>query len=416
MTSRWKIRIALLSVAVIALGTTLLSLSYINQMAESIEQIANRDAKMAEMGESLSIQILQARREEKNFIIYLDTLYIIQNQTIINKMRENVTEVKKTSQIYTEKLDSIHTLLNDYSRNIQLLVSVFQEDPRTLYNLQRQIFNYEEQLRTLAKNKKLNFESLPSWTTDANIAVLSASAKLSAEKSRLFRELREDSDQINALAREITKHARESLSKNSNSGISYSVKAQRNTITLILVALLLLIYLIAVLPRKIFDPYKKMKKALQAVGRGEIDFSMPNIKVQDELGDLSRSFQDAVQKLQTFNELKSAKIIEIQRNLYRILEEIREAVVILTPELNILYINESARVLFKTDKSIISHPVKELTSLWEIIDKNIANLDKTGKYEMSQRIKKSGIKKSIISILPNINNSGKLENLLIIIK
>ena len=213
MTSRGKIRFALLTVAFIALGTSLMSLSYMNQIAKRIDQIANKDAKIAELGESLSIQMLEARREEKNFIIYLDTLYIDLNQSKINTMLSNVSEARQFAKSYSTKLDSIDFFLNGYSETMNRLVSVFQEDPRTLYKLQQQIINYERQLQQLAKNRKLNLETLPSWSTDANIAVLSASAKLSNEKSRIFSELRETGDQINSLARQITRHARMSLNK-----------------------------------------------------------------------------------------------------------------------------------------------------------------------------------------------------------
>ena len=64
MTNRGKIRITLTVIASISLGISFLSLYYMNRMVQEIEEIAYRDAKIAELGEILSILILEARREE----------------------------------------------------------------------------------------------------------------------------------------------------------------------------------------------------------------------------------------------------------------------------------------------------------------------------------------------------------------
>lgn len=415
LTGKSKIRISLFLVALISLGTSLLSLSYMNRMASKLEKIASEDAKIAELGEVLSIKMLQARREEKNFIIYLDTLYITNNRNIIDEIRFDLENAKEIAKAYSPKLDSIETLLSAYGDNITRLVTAFQEDPKTLYNLQRQIMNYEQELRALAKSRKLSLEALPSWSSDINIALLSASAKLSAEKSKLFNELREDGDRMMKLAQDITLSARHSLARNSAEGMSYSQKAQRNTWTLILIAVFLLAYLIVSLPHRIFLPYRRISRVLQGIGRGESELVLPNIDTKDELGELSRSFQAAIQKLYTFNALKTSKITQIQRNFHRILEEVKEAVCILAPDLTILYLNDSAKRLFDINREIISKSIKDLTPLWDVFDQSIIDIEKRGRYEVNLKLKKMDLKK-IVSVVPSTDSTGKLENVLIIIK
>ena len=323
---------------------------------------------------------------------------------------------KEIAVTYSPELDSIETFLLAYSNNITRLVSAFQEDPRTLYNLQRQIMNYEQELRTLARNRRLDMESMPSWSSDINIALLSASAKLSAEKSRLFSELREAGDEVIELAQQISISARESLAQNSSQGMSYSVKAQRNTWTLVLIAVFILAYLIFDMPHRIFLPYRKMGRALQAIGRGESELSLPNVEAGDELGELSRSFREAIRKLHTFNVLKTGKIAQIQRNLHRILEEVKEAVIILGPDLIILYLNDAAKTLFEIDREMVSKSIKDLTPLWEVLDQSIENIEKRGRYEVNMKLKKMELKKKMVSIIPSTGQTGKLENILLIIK
>ena len=413
LSSRGKIRLAFLGVAFISLGTSLLSLSYLNRMTAKIEQMVKKDAKMAELGESISIKMLDARREEKNYIIYLDTAYIVNNRLILEDIERDVLSAKEISPAYTTKLDSISMLIGSYGQNIRQLAYAIQDDPRTIYRLQQQIINYEQELRSLASKRKLSVEDLPSWTSDVNIALLSASTKLSTEKAQLFSDLRDIGNRIIALSQEITVRARESMARNSAEGISYSVKAERNTATLLLLAALLLVFLIIYMPHKIFLPYRKISKALQAIGRGETEFQLPNIEAGDELGELSRSFQEAIQKLRTFSDLKTAKITQIQRNLYRILEEVEEAIIILSPDLTILYLNDSAQNLLDVDRDVVSRSIRDLNALWEMLNKSDVDLEKRGRYEV--KMKKMGIGKRRISIIPSASNSGKIDNIVIII-
>ena len=415
-TGKGKIRLALLLVALISLGTSLLSLSYMNRLARKFEQIASRDAKIAELGETLSIKMLEARREEKNFIIYLDTTYIVGNRRIIEEIRSDVENVIGITTAYMSELDSIEVLLAEYSANIDRLVTAFQEDPRTLYNLQRQIMNYEQELRNLAKNRRLSVESLPSLTSDVNIALLSASAKLSTEKTRLFNELREDGDRIMNLAQDIASSARETLAKNSTEGMSYSQKAQRNTWTLIFLAVFLLAFLVVSLPQRIFLPYRKISRVLEAIGRGESEFTLPNIGKGDELGELSRSFEEAIGKLRDYSDLKTSKIAQLQRNLYRVLEEVKEAFFILAPDLTVLYVNVAAKALFDIDRELISKSIKELESLWEVLKESIVDVEKRGRFEISLKFRKMEFKKKTVSVIPSTSSTGRLENIFIIVK
>jgi nitrogen fixation/metabolism regulation signal transduction histidine kinase len=178
-------------------------------------------------------------------------------------------------------------------------------------------------------------------------------------------------------------------------------------------AALLLVFLIIYLPHRIFLPYSKISRALQAIGRGESEIQLPNIEAGDELGELSRSFQEAIQKMHTFSDLKTAKISQIQRNLYRILEEVEEAILILSPDLTILYLNDSAQSLLDVDRDVVSRSVRELDMLWGLFNKLNVDLEKRGRYDV--KMKKWGLGRRRISIIPSTSNSGKIDNIVIVI-
>ena len=416
LSSRGKIRISLFIVAFISLGASYLSLSYMTLMGKKIEEIAYKDASMAELGEKLTRKMLEARREEKNFIIEMDTLYIEKNKAIQEQIKAEVKNAREVTPAYPRELDSLDILVVRYGKQIDLLVSSYRKDPKILSGLGRQINKYEEDLKKLVEEQNLDPDALPFINSFFSIDLLAETTKLSAEKSKLFSELKEISRNFMSLTQKITADARESLVRHSEEGMSFSVKAQRNTLTLLILASLILAYMIFYLPHKILLPFKKIIRSLNAIARGEIGAPLPDVSTGDELGELSRSFQQAIQKLKYFNELKTSKIIEIERNFRRSIDEVDESVIILFHDLKISYLNSAARKMFLINSDVISKSMKDLPVLWEIFGDSLESIEKKGRVEYSVKLKKRDFKKRTVTIIPNKGKGGKLENILVIIK
>jgi hypothetical protein len=253
LSGKGKIRLALFVVAAISMATSLIALSYLNGMAKKIGEIVQQDARFAELGEEISIKMLEARREEKNFIIYLDSTHIDNNWSILEQIRMRVKDAREVDSHYSLMLDSISLALSRYSSNLHLLVGIFKENPRALQSLQ----NY-----------------MASWVSDLNLSLLAATTKVSTEKARSITELKQTSDVVLKFAGIIATNARESLAQHSAEGLRYGVKAQRNAGTIFLITGFLLIYLILYFPHQIFSPFRKITKMLKAIERGETDISL----------------------------------------------------------------------------------------------------------------------------------------------
>jgi nitrogen fixation/metabolism regulation signal transduction histidine kinase len=416
LSGRGKIRVALLTVAAISVGTSFVSLFYMNRIIKRSKSIAEKDARVAGIAEDISLKILEAKREEKNFIIYLDSTYIENNRNIISGIQTDINQAKEVAKEYTPFLDSIELLANQYRQDIEFLIKYFREDPRALSQLQRQFINYEEELKKLAKRSKIQIDSLPFLTSDLNLFMLSASTKLSTDKERLINELRETSNLILQLSREITVKSRESLAKNSAESVLYGIKAERNAMVIFIITALLLVYLLFYFPNRIFQPYRRLIRTLKAIAQGEINFAFPETQAGDELQELSHSFQDTIAKLKQFNDLKTEKIGEGVRKLRLILESINQAVIILEPDLTISYVNKTAIELFSLNSDLINKPIKEIPVLWDFLGEALSDIETKGRTECSKKIKKRDFRKKCALIIPNLNEAGKLEGILIIVK
>jgi PAS domain-containing protein len=416
MSSKGKIRLILVVAVSLSLITALVSLLYMNAMISRIRQITLKDAKLVDLGRDISIRVLEARREEKNFIIYLDSTYIDSTLSIVSEIESNVEQAKQIAPEQLGALDSINGLVNIYKSDIVILREKFQEDPRALSSLQRQLVDYEERIKKTVSRSKLEADSLPAWLSDLNILAVAAAAKLSTEKARLLSDLRETTTSILALAGRIVTQAQSDLAKHSEEGVRYGFKAQRNTITIFIITILLLAYLVIYFPRKVLLPFQRITRTLKAIGKGETAFRIDDLEKAGEFFDLHSSFHDAIYNLKLHNDLKTEKIAELQKQYRSALEEIREACFVLSADLKVTYLNKAAMDLFTIDDSVIGKSITEIPSLWKYIEEPLKTKERERRIEINARIKHSDIRKRSITVLSFRDKAEEVTSRLIIIK
>ena len=416
LSSKGKIRLVLVIAVSLSLGTALVSLLYMSAMISRINQITLRDAKLVDLGRDISIKILDARREEKNFIIYLDTTYIGQAFNMISQIASNVEEAKRIAPEHIGKLDSIGLFLDRYRSNIAVLATTFQEDPRALSMLQRQLVDYEEQLKKTVGRNRSRDDSLPSWLTDLNVLMLAATTKLSTEKARLLTELRETSTSILSLSGQIVAQAQTDLAVHSEEGVRYGFKAQRNTLTIFIVTLLLLAYLIVYFPRYVLLPFHRITRTLKAISKGDAGLKVGGLEKSGEFTELYNAFQDAILNLKLYNDLKTERIVELEKQFRTTLEEMKEACVVLSFDLRIVFANTAATDLLGLEEEIIGKNLSELPVLWKILEAPLTSGNSQRRIETNGRIKRSDMRKRNIIVISFRSKASDATMRVIIIK
>ena len=290
------------------------------------------------------------------------------------------------------------------------------EDPRALSSLQRQLVDYEERLKKTVTRNEQQADSLPAWISDLNVLAVAATAKLSTEKARLLGDLRETTTSILALAGRIVARAQSDLARHSEEGVRYGFKAQRNTVTIFIVTILLLAYLVIYFPRLVLLPFQRITKTLRAISKGETAFRIDDLEKGGEFFDLYRSFHDAIYNLKLHNDLKTEKIAELQKQYRSALGEVKEPCLAVSDGLNVTYLNKAAMDLFDVDDSVIGKSISEISGLWKCLEEPIRNNENEKRIEINARIKRSDIRKRCIVVLTSLSKSGAPPSRLIIIK
>ncbi|UCC11329.1 MAG: PAS domain-containing protein [candidate division WOR-3 bacterium] len=409
-------RFALFGVGFLALATSFLSLVFMNSMMQRIQDITQKDAALAAVARGISIKMLEARREEKNFIIYLDSTHIVNTRQIIIQVMDNIKTAREIAPEYVVPLDSMMIQIDRYSANIELLGDIFQEDPRALSSIQQQIITYEKRLKQTVGARNIERDSLPSWISDLNVLMASAATKVSTEKARLLTDLRASSDMVLALSEEIASKAQASLIEHGEEGVKSGLRAQRNALIIFIVTGIVLVYLIYYLPNRILIPFRRITRALKVIGTGQTEVTLPDLEKGDEFWQLFQSFQEAIRHLKLYNDLKTDKIIHLKKQLTETLELVKEAVVIINRDLEVTYFNSAAAELLGIEEASVHKKVKDVPAIDRLIGKRLSESMPKELITFTARIKKTDLKKRSLCIIPVAGKNGSIESIVLMVK
>ena len=415
-TGKTQIRFALLFVTLIALGTSLVSLSYLNQMTKAIDRIAYEDARTLQLGESISRQILEARREEKNFIIYLDSLYLNNSLSLVIDLEQQIHDYRASSERTLTELDTIVKLLNRYENRVMEMSKMYTKNPHRFNRLQSNLLEYEKSAGNLALPGWVAKEEIIEWMSDSNPLVSTGHTIPLEEKVHHFVELKTLSDAIVQVSQNMVEQAKNTLETHTTEGTRYSIVAQRNTLALIFASGFLLIVLIVWMPRRIFNPYNSFIKSLRLLSLGGRSPAITHFSGQNnEIGELSRAIEKAMHETQNLSALKSAKIQSIQRMYRRLMDEVDDAVIILDRDFNILVMNNQALSWLNMDDR---NPVKlsDIPDVWDAVHPTLLNIQRAGRTELSFTSKALNLKKKQMILVPLLREGPALDYVVMVIK
>jgi len=411
-----RIRLILLLIMAIAWGMILLSLSTISRMMGIIDVIVSQDAEVAGLGDRINVGMLDARQDERKFITFYDSTYLIQNRARMDAIIEDIHIVEAHFEIYRQDLDSVLFMIDRYNVQVNRLFRLFKENPRALYRLQEQMREYEIEFNRLAYRQNPDFQDVPGSPSDIRLPIRSGSLQVSPEQIVLFSNLRETGEQIQRLSYKISSRARASLSRNSTLSVQYGLRTQKWIFMIFIVSGLVLLFFIVVIPKRLVNRLTRLNKMLQAISRGDTEVHIPGSRIGDEIDELSGSFREAIEQLKYFNDLKTERIIEIERNLRRIIDEVEEAVFILSEELKITHVNRAAQNLFEINTSVIRTSIKTIVPVWESLGETLSRIEKTGRFDEMVRIRGRKLKKHHVTIMPIMGLRNRLESVVIFIR
>jgi CHASE3 domain sensor protein len=147
---RRRVAYSLAIVRLILVPVIFLAVYYLFAMGWIVDRIVNVDAPATTMSEQVSVEMLEARRAERNYLLLRDPAYVEANRASIAKTREMLIEIENlvpSDQSDAQKaLDELHLYQQRFDKAVSILGAPGQAPPD---RIQAVVRAYEKDLNEL---------------------------------------------------------------------------------------------------------------------------------------------------------------------------------------------------------------------------------------------------------------------------
>ena len=299
---RKRVAYSLGIVRLILVPVILLAVYYLFAMGRIVDRIVNVDAPSAKLAEQASIEMLEARRAARNYILFQDPEHLRANQESLAKVRQllvGIGDLEPGEETVIQKgLDEV----NRYEQRFGTAISTIgQRKQEPMDQIREAVLAYEKDLDDLVKGAKhkgraqliqdlrARFGSFDTRITqaiqEANPVLRQASPDLQASSQETLQLISELEQQNWARVQMDHKEARQLIHR-----------AEWALSIVSAVALLFSVWASLVLPRQVTKPLVSLKEAVDhaATGNYEIDFELHG---GGEVVELAKSVQNLISLL-----------------------------------------------------------------------------------------------------------------------
>jgi CHASE3 domain sensor protein len=299
---RRRVAYSLVIVRVILAPVILLAVYYLFQMGRIVDRIVNVEAPATTMSEQVSVEMLEARRAERNYLLLRDPAYLEANRAAIAKTRETLIEIQNLAP--SEQLDAQKALdeLDLYQQRFEAAVSILRAPGRTPTDrIQAVVRTYEKDLDGLLTQAR--FRKRAQLVDELRSRVDSFDNQISKTVQEQDPELRQATMDLENSSHEILRRTSE-LESRSWKRVQEDHREARHLINqaewalgvVSVLTFLLSVWISFILPRQVVKPLLNLKQAVDRAAAGDcaIDF---DIQGEGEVVQLANSVRNLVERM-----------------------------------------------------------------------------------------------------------------------
>jgi len=357
---RTRIALGMMASALLVVPLVLLALYYTGQMSQTAGQMAATDVELLRLGHAVTFHFLEARRAERNYLIYEDTAYLAAVRASLAASLAAANRGRSLDTLLAVPCDSLVAGLALYRRLLDSLrqIPALRPDPGRLREVEALRGRHRFALQQAAQDSS-GRDSLLALA--AGLAQQLETAELVGGAGLALTErIRQTGASIADLARRITARANQRLVEHEARVRRLSAWSQRNIITVLLVAVGLIIWLVLRLPRTIVLPVKRIANALARAETGDLNIHVTP-RDRDELGQLALQLNRVFARLREIDERKTGYIQQLERRFRVLANDISEGILVFDRDAVLSYANAAAAPLL--DRPVASALGRKPTEL-----------------------------------------------------
>jgi len=299
---RRRVAYSLAIVRLILVPVIFLAVYYLFAMGWIVDRIVNVDAPATTMSEQVSVEMLEARRAERNYLLLRDPAYVEANRAAIAKTREMLIAIENlvpSDQSDAQKaLDELHLYQQRFDRAVSILGAPGQAPPD---RIQAVVRAYEKDLNELFTQAR--FRKRAQLVDELRSRVDSFDIQISKTVQEQDPELRQATVDLENSSQEILRRTSE-LESRSWKRVQEDHRQARHLINqaewalsvVSVLTFLLSVWISFILPRQVVKPLLNLKHAVDRAATGDSAIDL-DIQGKGEVVELANSVQNLVERM-----------------------------------------------------------------------------------------------------------------------
>ena len=279
-----------------------LTIYYLFRMGAIVNRIVNKDAPATTLAQQISVEMLQARRSERNYFLLNDQAYLKDNRQAADQIRglvaqidslqpaeqDGTKDVLKSLQLYEHQFADAVALLQEpggtSTERVQQAVDAYETDLNELLQRSRRIGN--AQLVQELQSRVQSFDvDLAKTLGQGNPALRLVTPEMQATSQHVLR-----------VAAQLEAESWERVERDHQEARGLLHDAEWVLSIVSAITFLLSIWISFVLPRAVVKPLVSLKNAVDhaAAGNNPVEFELEG---EGEIIDLARSIDNLIRRV-----------------------------------------------------------------------------------------------------------------------
>ena len=299
---RRRVAYSLAIVRLILVPVIFLAVYYLFAMDRIVDRIVNVDAPAAKLAEQASIEILEARRAARNYVLFRDPQYLRANQESLTKMKQMLVcigDLEPGDETIVQKgLDPADRYQQQFASVVSTMTESRQEPEE---RLREAVLAYEKDLDALVKAARHEkraqlIQELRAVAGLFDTRITEAIQVANPASRTVAPDLQASSGQILQVASELEKRNWGRVEAEHENVRHLIRRAEWSLGIVSIITLVFSVWVSLVLPGQVVKPLVNLKEAVDqaATGNYEIDFELHG---GGEVVELARSVQNLISGL-----------------------------------------------------------------------------------------------------------------------
>ena len=292
-----RVAYSLAIVRLILVPVIFLAVYYLFAMGRIVDRIVNVDAPAAKLAEQASIEMLEARRAARNYLLFQDPEYLRANQESLMKVEQKLARIGDLEPDEEATVQKGLDAVNRYQRHFASAVPMMAESRKEPdERLREAVMAYEKDLDTLAKAARHErraqlIQELRTRVGSFDTRITEALQAANPALRQVTPDLRASSQETLQLTSDMEQQNWGRVQMDHREARQLIRRAEWTLSILSAVTLLFSVWVSFILPRQVTKPLVSLKEAVDhaATGNYEIDFELHG---GGEVVELAKSVQN----------------------------------------------------------------------------------------------------------------------------